>query len=731
MSILLNRDTAVIVLGITGKQGRKLTREMLDYGTKIVAGVTPGKGGDEVDEVPVYNTVGEALKNHPEANTCLVSVPRDAARAAAVNAIATGKFSLVNVLTEGIPIRDSAEIVQAAEDHGVRVIGPASVGAIVPSERVKIGAIGGSDAGVFYPGRIAIFSKSGGMCLSISMDIFNKLGYGVSVVVGMGGDLILGTTFKDLLAMVRDDPDTRLVVLNGELGGTYEEDAAAYIRETGFPKRVIARLTGVGAEAIFPVGSRMGHAGAIIGEGNLGTYESKVRAFEAAGVSVAKTGTELITLVEHEMPASEGAELDKPDSLEPEIVSISKTKLEGLKAQVRAVQTKTSLTAIRNGMPYFRGYPLPDLMRKAGILEMRFMALKREDPTPDKLARFRKICNYCFSHLPEMGDAVLAAVSSYKMGNPLNAACAAGLLALPVNGGRVPMAPEAQGFMTPTEFEALSLVAQTTHIVGNVLGHRLMGSDDRSAEAVFFLAMNGRLPTPVEADLTRAVYVACLDHTPATPSSLAGLVSYSGGNSLKTALAAAITAMGDVHAGAGEGTAETLQEYIPAFNEAMKSKGSFEADGRAIRSIPELAQYIVDKTTGKFGDPKSKVPGYGHRYYGLYGKDPRAVTMIELAREHGVYGQYIQLALEIEKVLRDQKNTTLCMNVDGVIGAVFSEIGMDWHAGKATFIIPRTVGVLGELLEQRAGSFFRLANESTVYVGPELGREYHPVAVAV
>jgi citrate synthase len=285
--------------------------------------------------------------------------------------------------------------------------------------------------------------------------------------------------------------------------------------------------------------------------------------------------------------------------------------------------------------------------------------------------------------------------------------------------------------MTPTEFEALSLVAQTTHIVANVLGHRLMISDDRSAEAAFFLAMNGRMPTHREADLTRAVYVACLDHTPATPSSLAGLVSYSGGNSLKTALAAAITAMGDVHAGAGEGTAETLQKYIPVYNKAMEEKGCYEADGRTVKSIPELAQYVVDKITGKFGDPKAKVPGYGHRYYGLYGKDPRAVTMIELAKEQGIHGQYIQLALEIEKVLRNQKNPALCMNVDGVIGAVFSEIGMDWRAGKATFIIPRTVGVLGELLEQRAGSFFRLANESAVYVGPELGREYHPVGVAV
>ena len=248
--------------------------------------------------------MAEAIEKHPEINTSLVSVPREGTKDAAIEAIASGQIKLVNILTEGLPRQDSARIVEAARQHGVRVVGPASVGIINPIDRVKIGAIGGNDPGVFYPGEIAIFSKSGGMCLSIATEVFNVLGYGVSIVVGIGGDRISGTNFKDLLELVRDDDRTKLVILKGEVGGDYEEQAARYIQETKYPKPVIARITGIGAQNIFPRGSRMGHAGAIIGEGAFGTYESKVEAFEQAGVKVAKTSEDLVAFVDRAMPAA-------------------------------------------------------------------------------------------------------------------------------------------------------------------------------------------------------------------------------------------------------------------------------------------------------------------------------------------------------------------------------------------------------------------------------------------
>ncbi len=704
MSILIDRNTRVIVSGITGKQGLKLAKEMTDYGTIVVAGVTPGKGGTDVNGIPVYDTIADALDARPDANTGLVSVPREYAKDAAVEAITSGRLPLVNVLTEGIPNKDAAEIVECAKEHGVRVIGPASVGIIAPQHRVKIGAIGGDDAGVFYPGRIALFSKSGGMCLSIALEIFNDLGYGVSTVVGVGGDRIIGTTFKDLLELVRNDPDTQLVLLNGEVGGNYEEEAARYIKENGYTKRVVARMSGVGGEAMFARGSRMGHAGAIIGEGEVGSFESKVRALEDAGVPVARSSEELITLVEREMPRR-GPDFERAIESDIELVSISKAKLEGLKSQVRAVQTKTALTQLVNGMPYFRGYALPDLIRDASIPEMLYMALCEEDPSPEDMPRLAEALDRARERAIVPKEALAAASASYSAGNSLNAACAAGLLA--IEDSPVTLPDELRDAASEAEFAALVVLYQVIGVVAHILGND--ASNAPSLDEAFFTALSGRKPTSNEADLARAIFVACVDHTPATPSSLAAITSYSGGNSLKTALAAGISAMGDVHAGAGEGTAAFLTE-------ALGHSGD----------IRTLAQYVIDKFAGKFGGEKSKLPGYGHRYYSMYGDDPRAAALLRFARKQGIRGRATDLALQIEAILKRDKAPGLCINVDGVIGALVCEMGIPPKAGKGTFIIPRTVGILAELREQVAGSFFRLANESIIYTGPEPGREYQP-----
>ena len=720
MSILIDKNTRVLVQGLTGKQGRKISLEMVDYGTHVVAGVTPGKGGDTVSGLPVYNTVAEAVRAHPEINTSLVSVPRDATKAAALEAIACDRIKLVNILTEGVPRRDSAEIVQAARKRGTRVLGPASIGIIAPNERVKVGAIGGNDPGVFYPGEIAIFSKSGGMCLSIATEIFNTLGYGTSIVIGVGGDRISGTNFKDLLELIRNDTNTSLVILNGEVGGDYEEEAARYIKETKYPKRVVARLTGIGAQNIFPRGSRMGHAGAIIGEGKFGTYESKVEAFEKAGVKVAKISEELIAIIERTMPRR-GPDFEVPLSKEYELVSISKTKLENLKSQVRAVQLRTHLTQLVNGVPHFRGRPLPTLMREATIPAMIHEALTQEDAANTQVAQLARDLAVCARECPAGEAARAAAAASYRGGSPMNAAIAAGLLTLG-NHDCERLPASVREHYTPAQAHALVLIPQVVEMVACILGHELQWSEDASIEAMAFRALAGRTPSPAEANLLRATFISCIDHTPATPSSLAAITSYSGGNSLKTALAAGITAMGDTHAGAGEGTARLLSEFLAKKRQAVASAGAFGADGVWVSDHKALAAYIVDKVTGVYGGEKGRIPGYGHRYYSLYGKDPRAVTLLDLARELGLAGEHCLLASEIEAVLKEKKAQSLCLNVDGVIGALLCDLRMRPETGKAMFIIPRTVGILGQLLEQEPGSFFRLHNDSIIYVGPQLRR---------
>jgi len=718
MGILIGKDTRLIVQGITGRQGTKLTREMIDYGTHVVAGVTPGRGGQEVEGVPVYDTVAEALFAHPEANASLVSVPRDAAKDAAFEAITSRRIRLVNILTEGVPRRDAAEIVQCAEDFGVRVVGPASVGIINPVERVKVGAIGGNDPGVFYPGHIAIFSKSGGMCLSLATEIFNALGFGTSIVVGIGGDRISGTSFRDLLEMVRDDPTTWLVIINGEIGGTYEEEAAAYIAETNYPKAVVARLAGIGAEKLFPRGSRMGHAGAIIGEAE-GTYESKLEAFEKAGVSVAKTSDELITVVERAMPPRV-PDLEHAVAEELELVSISKTKLENLKAQTRAVQIRTGITRIADGMPYFRGYPITDLMRNASISEMAFMALKKQDVTHEDAYHLKRDFLHCARHCGPTPEALATALEAHRGGAPMQVAISAALLAMPEpDPGTLP--PETAARYTEAQARALMLAPAPITITAHLLGHPDAWDDVGCVEGAVLKALTGHSRSANHREILRAAFVACIDHTPATPSSLAAIASYSGGNSLKTALAAGITAMGEAHAGAGEGAARVLGQFLEQYRRGVEDSGALEADGLRITSLRELGDYIVDKVTGVYSGEKRRIPGFGHRYYSTYGRDPRALELFAIARELGLAGEACELALAVEASLREKKSPGLCINVDGALGALLCDLGLPPEAGKAMFIMPRAIGMLGQLLEQREGSFFRLSNDSIIYTGPEPG----------
>lgn len=296
MSILVNEKTRVLVQGITGKEGSKVALQMRNYGTKVLAGVTPGKGGQEVHGIPVYNTISEALGNHPGINTSFVAVPNFAALGALEEAIIS-KIPLINVLTEHIPIKDTAKAIALAKQNGVRIVGPSSIGIISPGIG-KVGSIGGDDPrGVYSKGNVGIISKSGGMASEVSW-ILTKNGIGQSTVVGIGGDILIGSTFADLLLDFEKDEQTKAVVLFGEIGGTYEEEAAEFIRRR-FTKPVVAFVSGLFAENL-PSGTKLGHAGAII-YGEKGSYKSKINSLKSAGVKIAKTPDEIPSLLNNQV----------------------------------------------------------------------------------------------------------------------------------------------------------------------------------------------------------------------------------------------------------------------------------------------------------------------------------------------------------------------------------------------------------------------------------------------
>jgi len=708
MGMLTSKDSQILIQGITGKQGTVICRDMLDYGTQVTAGVTPGKGGRRIYNIPVYNTVDEALAEHPGITVSLITVPRQVALEAALEVIGKGNVKLVNLLTEGIPVRDIAEIVQVARTCGIRLVGPSSVGIICPADHIKIGAIGGRDPGVFYPGEIAVFSKSGGMCLSIATHIFNRFGFGTSTVVGMGGDRIIGSNFVDLLKLAREDDNTKAVILNGEVGGSYEEDAAEYLIRFGFPKPVFGMISGVGAEHFFPRGSRMGHAGAVIGEGNVGTYEHKLKRLREAGVLVARSSDELVGIVGKTLTEESSDHLEEKDLEKPELVSIAKPKLESMKEQIRVITLKSGLTVLADGKPHLLGYPFSELIESAPSGDIIYMVLKQDDPKPENRRLLKRLFSYHLRNIPMSEHALNAAVQSFSLGNPLNAAVSAGLL----SEGEVPVEnlhEDLKDAYTAQQAEAIVLMGWVMTLVGHIMCGEFKPKKNTLFEYSFFRSVSGRTATADEAEVFRGIFNACVDHTPAVPSSLAAITSYPGGVSLKTALAAGITAMGEAHAGAGEGAAKAFQI------EAGKAPGS---------TVEEKARWLVDTYTGKLGGPKRRIPGYGHRYYSLYGSDPRAVAVLKLAGKHGFGSDHIALALEVEKILKEEKAAGLCLNVDGAIGAIISEMGIPPAAGKALFIIPRTLGILGQILDQKAGSFFRLNNESIVYTGPEAPRRY-------
>ncbi len=290
MPILTGRETRAIVQGVTGNQGSFHTQLMLDYGTRIGAGVTPGKGGTSVRGVPVYDTVATALEKY-DANASIIFVPAPYAKEAAMEAVDAGLNPVV-VITEGIPARDAMVMVAYAKERNAVIVGPNTPGVITPGES-KLGIMPGD---VFAPGRVGLASRSGTLTYEISQSLTHA-GIGQSTCLGIGGDPFTGLNFVDVLKMFRDDPATESVVLIGEIGGSAEEDAARYIKETSYPKPVVAYVAGRAA----PPGKRMGHAGAII-TGSEGTAAAKIDSLTAVGVKVAEIPSGLPRLLQGQAP---------------------------------------------------------------------------------------------------------------------------------------------------------------------------------------------------------------------------------------------------------------------------------------------------------------------------------------------------------------------------------------------------------------------------------------------
>jgi succinyl-CoA synthetase alpha subunit len=285
VGIIIDENTRTIVQNITGKQGSFHSKLMLEYGTKIVAGVTPGKGGAMTNGIPVYDTVEETIKKHSP-NASIIFVPAPFAADAAMEAFDNGIKTIV-IITEHIPIRDAIALMEQAKRQNSTIVGPNTPGVITPGKS-KLGIMPNH---IFKEGNVGIASRSGTLTYEIAASL-TRNGLGQSTCLGLGGDPITGLNFLDALRMFGEDEQTKSVVLIGEIGGNLEELAAEYIAETHYPKPVVAFVAGRSA----PPGKRMGHAGAIV-MGKAGTAETKMEAFREAGVKVAEKPNDVARLL--------------------------------------------------------------------------------------------------------------------------------------------------------------------------------------------------------------------------------------------------------------------------------------------------------------------------------------------------------------------------------------------------------------------------------------------------
>jgi succinyl-CoA synthetase alpha subunit len=300
MSILIDENTTVVVQGITGREGRVITKDSLEYGTKVVAGVTPGKGGQTVFEVPVYNCLRKVMADHNPKAT-VVCVPPLGVREAALEAIENG-IKLMLIVTERVPRKDVAEILGLASENQVRVIGPNSLGVIAPG-RSKLGTVGGSlnnTLRTFTRGNVGILSRSGGMTSELA-SLLTFDGIGQSTCVSVGGDPLIGSSFKELFMLFEKDDETEVVVLFCEPGGSMEEELADYYRTSARRKPVIAFVAGRFVDDM--PGTRFGHAGVIVDQGR-GSTRGKIKSFESGGILVAQQIRNLVPMIRESLGAS-------------------------------------------------------------------------------------------------------------------------------------------------------------------------------------------------------------------------------------------------------------------------------------------------------------------------------------------------------------------------------------------------------------------------------------------
>ena len=654
-----------IILGLGG-QGSKHAGLMHDFGTSIVAGVAPGATGTRVHEViPVYDSVRECLADHPDIVAASIWRHYSTAKEAALEAIEAG-IPLVVLITEGIPLRDVRDIIVAARARRTVLIGGNTPGLIFPPERIKIGML----PDVFCPEEVApgrfgargvtIISRSGAILYHMS-DAMASVGIAQNAVIGVGGDGAIGSTFRDLVPMAMEFEKTDLVIVAGEIGGCQEELLAQDVQAhpAKYPKPLVALISGAHA----PEGKTMGHAGAIITPGvETGTFQSKKKALEAAGVPVVNSQYDLIDVVRTRL---KGKTYFEPARYYSKMKSI-------WEAPPPKPSWTTLITKVEPNNLVVRGYRVQDLIERASLVQAAHLIIQGELPDAARAGALERLAM----------DAALKPFPAVVR-NPeedLSKTLQKCLLNDEILAGYKP-----QGKLAQAEKTVFALGRFTAYLAG-LQDHgpalRASAADGPLGHAVY-RAIFGRTSLDAKrARMIEAIVVASIDHGVTPPSAQATLIASSVRASFEVAVAQGVGAITDVHGGAGEKAAVFFRSAAAL---AVEKKINREEALRAV--IRDYVQH------GK------RIEGMGHR---VHTQDPRRDVLWRLADQAGAAGDCVAVSKLAEEALREVRGLSLPINVDGVIGAIIADMGLDPRLAKALFIFGRIMGLSAHFFEEVA-----------------------------
>jgi succinyl-CoA synthetase alpha subunit len=652
-----------IILGLGG-QGTKHAGLMHDFGTSIVAGVAPGGAGTRVHEtIPVYDTVRDCLADFPDVVAASIWRHYSTAAGAAIEAIEAG-LPLVVLISEGLPLRDVRDVIVAARAHNTVLIGGNTPGLIFPPERIKIGML----PDVFYPeepapGRfgprgVTIISRSGAILYHMS-DGMASVGIAQNAVIGVGGDGAIGSTFRDLVPLAMEYPNTDLVIVAGEIGGCQEELLAQDIRDNpkAYPKPVVALISGARA----PEGKTMGHAGAIVTPGlETGTYLAKKKALEAAGVPVVNSQFDLIDAVREKL---QGKTYFEPERYYARMRTI-------WDAPPPKPSWTTLVSNVEPNNLVVRGYRIQDLIARASLVEAAHVVTVGE--LPDSGLR---------ASLDRLGlDATRQPLPPVVRG-PAEDLSKTFQKYLLMDASLAAFAPT--GRTAPAE-KAVFTLGRCAAYLAAATGHGAAlpaaGAGTALAQAVFAAVTGEERYDAKRGRMLEAIIVASVDHGVTPPSAQATLIASSVRASYESAVAQGVGAITDVHGGAGEKAAEF---FLQCAGLAANERLSLEDATRAV-----IRRYIRE---GR------RVEGLGHR---VHTRDPRRDVLWGLAEANGLAGPCVAVSRIAEDMLREVRGLSLPINVDGVIGAIVADMGLDPKLAKALFIIGRTMGLSAHYFEE-------------------------------